>query len=208
MIHNVILDFGNVLGTFDKHKACERLAAYSENLSGPQIYDLLVGSELEKSLETGSIDDSTFAKELINAIHAQDLSKEKCLEIWSDIFAPNPGMADLLEEMKERGISFAVLSTTSAPHWPYIRKLDIIQLLERWDVPFILSYEHGAMKPEAKLYIEALSALGCKPQDAAFVDDILENVDAARQLGMVGILYNCTKQPASVLQDSLLPILA
>src|SRR3989338_6259118 len=117
MIRNVILDFGNVLGTFDKHTACEKLAAYSKTKSGTEIYDLLVGSKLETLLESGAIDEQAFATQLISNIGASDLSNEKCLEIWSDIFKSNPGMTSLLIDLRERNIALAVLSTTNAAHW-------------------------------------------------------------------------------------------
>ena len=203
MIRNVILDFGNVLGTFDKHTACEKLAAYSKTKSGAEIYDLLVGSKLETLLESGAIDEQAFAAQLISSIDASHLSNEKCLEIWSDIFKSNPGMTNLLTDLRRRGVALAVLSTTNAAHWPYIRKLDIIQLLESWDVPFILSHQEKAIKPAVKLYVAALAALGCAAHEAVFVDDIPENVEAARKLGMAGIEYNCTKDSLDYLRDSL-----
>ena len=207
MVHNVILDFGNVLGTFDKHTACERFAKYSENLSGREIHDLLVGSELEKSLESGVIDEETFATRLISTIGSSRLSNEKCLKIWGDIFESNPGMTDVLTELKGQGVSIAVLSTTNAVHWPYIRKLDTIRLLESWNVPFILSHEEKALKPEPRSYVAALSALGCDAKDAVLVDDTTENVEAAKRLGMVGIHYDCTEQPLDYLRDSLNKVL-
>jgi putative hydrolase of the HAD superfamily len=207
MVHNVILDFGNVLGMFDKHLACERLATYSEDFTSAQIYEMFVGSEFEKSLECGYIDNRTFAEQFVTMIHAKDLSSEKCLELWGDKFTQNPGMVALLRDIRGRAVPLAVLSTTNAVDWPYVRKLEVTQLLESWNTPFILSYEYGAIKPEAKLYTAALSALNSTPQDAVYVDDIQENVDAAVKLGMTGIVYNCTKHPLDFLQGSLNAIL-
>ena len=52
-----------------------------------------------------------------------------------------------------------------------------------------LSYELGYRKPDAKAYLAVLKELGVKPEDAVFVDDKQENVDAARKLGIHVILY-------------------
>ena len=206
MVHNVILDFGNVLGTFDKQSACAQLAAYSK-MRGTEIYDRIVGSELETSLESGCIDNSTFADKLIALVSAESLTREKCLEIWGDIFETNPGMTDLLHNLHQRRISMAVLSTTNAVHWPYIRKIDTIQLLEKWQTPFILSHLEGAVKPEPRLYKSALSALHCVAKEAVVVDDISENVAVAKELGFFGIEYDCRKQPLDYLRGSLDKIL-
>ena len=208
MVHNVIFDFGNVLGTLDKHLSCKRLADYSKSLSAQEIYNLLVDGELEKSAEMGFIDSETFAQRIIEAIDAPTLSPERCIKIWGDIFTHNHGMIELVTNLKNHGIAIVVLSNTNGVHWQYVRKLDVIRFLEEWGVPFILSYELGVMKPDPIIYRSALSALGCAAEDAVFIDDIPENVDAARKLGMAGIEYNGSVQSVDYLRDKLNRILA
>ncbi|MDP3646375.1 MAG: HAD family phosphatase [bacterium] len=208
MVHNVIFDFGNVLGTFDKHRSCARLAGYSKKLNTQEIYDLIVGGTLEQSVENGSINNETFAQKIIEAIDAPALTRENCIEMWGNIFTQNDEIIPLLKDIKSRGVAIAVLSNTSGVHWQYVRKLDVMQILEEWDIPFILSHEETVTKPDTKIYRTALEALGCRAEDAVFVDDIAENVEAARSVGMLGIDYNCTKQPIEYLRDSLNKVLA
>lgn len=49
---------------------------------------------------------------------------------------------------------------------------------------FVTSAEVGVMKPEARIYHIILERLGISPSEAIFVDDFIENVEAARRLGM------------------------
>lgn len=53
----------------------------------------------------------------------------------------------------------------------------------------IISAEAGVAKPDPRIYQSALRAFGLAPGEAILVDDTLENVEAARALGMVGVHY-------------------
>ncbi len=67
-------------------------------------------------------------------------------------------------------------------------------LTKRYGVPefydeIISAGETGYAKPNPKIFEAALARLGAKPEECIFVDDTEENIDAARMLGMKGILY-------------------
>ena len=50
--------------------------------------------------------------------------------------------------------------------------------------PILISAEHGLVKPDPRLYEVALAVSGTSPENTAFIDDRMENVDAAKQLGI------------------------
>ena len=54
---------------------------------------------------------------------------------------------------------------------------------------FVLSYEVGAMKPDALIYLEAIQRAGCRPEECFFTDDIAINVEAARNNGMDAVQF-------------------
>lgn len=58
----------------------------------------------------------------------------------------------------------------------------------------VFSAEEGVMKPDPEIYRRALARLGVAPGEAAFVDDFVENVEAARALGMRGIHFKSAAQ--------------
>lgn len=56
--------------------------------------------------------------------------------------------------------------------------------LERWFDVVVVSCEVGVAKPDPGIYKMCLSRLGVEPNRALFVDDRLENIDAAARLGI------------------------
>jgi putative hydrolase of the HAD superfamily len=53
----------------------------------------------------------------------------------------------------------------------------------------VVSCEVGCMKPAPEIFRLCLQRLGVAPGDALFADDKLENVEAARQLGLQGFYF-------------------
>lgn len=50
--------------------------------------------------------------------------------------------------------------------------------------PIVYSHEVGMAKPDPRVFEHTLSLLGCAPREAVFVDDRIENVEAAQALGI------------------------
>ena len=67
----------------------------------------------------------------------------------------------------------------------------------------VLSAEVGIMKPDPRIYHIALDKLEVKPNEAVFVDDMPANVEAARTLGMQGILFQSQEQTLDKLKELL-----
>lgn len=66
-----------------------------------------------------------------------------------------------------------------------------------------ISAEVGMVKPMPGIYHHALNALGAQPEEAVFVDDFSENIEACRKLGMHGILFRSPEQTLTELQRLL-----
>jgi epoxide hydrolase-like predicted phosphatase len=62
----------------------------------------------------------------------------------------------------------------------------------------IVSAEVGAAKPSEKIYRVALEQLQVEPNEAVFVDDFIENIEACEKLGMRGIHFT---DPESALKQ-------
>jgi HAD superfamily hydrolase (TIGR01509 family) len=54
---------------------------------------------------------------------------------------------------------------------------------------FVFSAEEGLRKPQLEIYRRVLNKLGVTGPEAVFVDDVLENVEAAYQLGIKALQY-------------------
>jgi putative hydrolase of the HAD superfamily len=66
--------------------------------------------------------------------------------------------------------------------------------MNAWTDVAVYSAEVKLVKPDPRIYQLALERLGIKPDEAVFVDDLLENVEAARALGMCGVQFKTAAQ--------------
>lgn len=74
--------------------------------------------------------------------------------------------------------------------WPGARQVHQRRFnADTFDV-IVYSAEEGVAKPVADIYQRALARLNVQPEQAVFVDDVLENVEAACALGLTGLHFN------------------
>ena len=107
--------------------------------------------------------------------------------LWADFFdGPMPGIEDLLDRVRAR-YRVAFLSNSNEVHAEVIpRKYAAIF---RRDDRFVFSHRFRCAKPDPEIFRRALEVIGARPQQTIFVDDMVENVIAARALGMKAYQY-------------------
>ena len=66
-------------------------------------------------------------------------------------------------------------------------------IADAFDV-IVVSAEIGLAKPDPRIFHLALAELGVLPEEAVFLDDMQENIEAARFVGMRGILFANAQQ--------------
>jgi epoxide hydrolase-like predicted phosphatase len=59
---------------------------------------------------------------------------------------------------------------------------------------FVLSYQHGIRKPDAKIFELAAQRLGVEPSQCVFIDDVADYCEGARAVGMTAIQYKNVDQ--------------
>jgi len=107
----------------------------------------------------------------------------------------NNDVINLVKRIKNNGYQVAVLSNSIKPHADYQYKIGIYQ---NFDV-VVLSHEVGMQKPDPEIYKYLLRKLQLEPNETFFVDDDVNNVETAAQLGMYGIHFQNIKQLESEL---------
>lgn len=102
--------------------------------------------------------------------------------VWSDLLdGVMPGMEELIEEIRER-YRVAFLSNTNKIHVDELTRR--YASLFRRDDRFVYSYRVGLAKPAPEIFRRSVEILGALPHHIVFVDDMIENVLAARSAGM------------------------
>ncbi|KAJ6824739.1 uncharacterized protein M6B38_380105 [Iris pallida] len=95
------------------------------------------------------------------------------------------GMEPLLQILKEKG--YELHAFTNYPIW-YMMIDNKLKLSDYLSWTFC-SCKIGKRKPAADSYVEVLHHLGVEAASCVFVDDRVENVEAARNAGMVGLHF-------------------
>jgi epoxide hydrolase-like predicted phosphatase len=93
-----------------------------------------------------------------------------------------PDMPALVRRARQAGIRTALLSNSWGLEYPR----------DGWDDMFdaiIISGEVGMRKPEERIYRYAADAVGLDVRECVFVDDMSVNIQAAVELGMIGVLH-------------------
>jgi len=102
-------------------------------------------------------------------------------------FLPNPPVVELVRDLKEAGIGRGLLTNNIREFSDQWRSmLDFDELFD----DIVDSHEVGMRKPNPDIYLLSASRLGVDPSRVAFLDDTESNVEAARNLGMHGVLVD------------------
>ena len=101
-------------------------------------------------------------------------------------WTPYPDTADVLKGLHRQGIKTAVVSNISFDLRPAFGALGVADEVEE----FVLSFEVGAIKPDAAIFETALSRLGVAAQHAVMVGDSEEADGGARSVGCGFILVD------------------
>ncbi|MBD3403154.1 hypothetical protein GF420_09690 [candidate division GN15 bacterium] len=178
----VIFDLGDVLCHVDAIRSCHRLAGYSD-LSADQIYSILYERPAIYEFSSGRLTPEQYYAFCRTEAHL-DIDIETFHDIFCDIFTLNDSVVQLMSELRPVS-QFLLLSNTNIWHFPYEDKL--FDIAARFD-HLILSYEVGAMKPEAAVYAATLPHIA-HPDKAVFIDDIAGHVEAAEPFGITGVRF-------------------
>jgi len=184
MIESVISDLGKVIIFFENQIFFEKMSRFCP-LSPEEIEEeALKHFELIIYFDTGKITPEEFY-ESIKKILKADLDYSKFYEIYNDVFSLNPPVLKIMKQLKSKH-RLVLLSNTDVMRFGFVkRKFPEILIFDA----YVLSYEVGLMKPHPNIYIEALKKAHSRPEEAVFIDDREENVQAAFELGIQAVHF-------------------
>lgn len=99
------------------------------------------------------------------------------------------GVADTLAELKARGLKLAVLSDTESQEARVRRRLAELGIEQHFDA-VLTSIDIGHVKPQPEAFAAALTRLAIPAAEAAFVGHDADELDGARQSGLVAVAFN------------------
>lgn len=195
VVRTIFLDMGKVLIDYDFRLFTDRLCR-SVEIDPELLRGALTGNSLHLTFELGQLNEDEFHGEICRRL-GKNMAHEEFVAAWTGVFLPIPLLSeDLIRRLAARARLW-VISNTNRLHFDYLRaRFPFFGLFEG----FVLSYEVGAMKPDPRIFREALARTGSKASESLFVDDQLINVEGARELGIDAFQFLSRDQFISELQ--------
>jgi glucose-1-phosphatase len=190
-IRLIISDFGGVICSFDYRIFCERLAPRIHQ-TADQVFAAAFGDRLREDFETGKLSGREYHHMVMTRLEA-DVPFDEFYSMYGDIFTEIPATCDLLRRLRSQ-YPLYLLSDTNEIHFGYVRgTVTTLALFNE----FIVSYQVGVLKPNPRIYQEALRRSGLPAQACVFVDDRPANVEGAARLGIHAVQFESPAQFAS-----------
>ena len=186
-IKNIIFDYGNVIFMLDFQQLKEgwnRIA-----ISGPDaFFSHGVQHPIFDQFDKGHITEKDFRDFIREKSGKADLSDEEIDAAWNSLLlGVADGTHEVLAELKQKYRTF-LLSNINPIHYNYIMNYLKTEFgFENNDHLFEKTYySHfvGLRKPDQAIFKKVLSENGLKAEETLFIDDIAENLEPAKALGI------------------------
>ena len=184
MIKNIIFDYGGVLLDWNPHYLYDPYFNDTEKaewfLTNICTYEWNAQHDNGKPIAEGTA-------ELI----AEHPEWEKEIRMYYDDFMKMmggqiPGMEELVKELKARGYRVFGLSNWSVETFSLVRPVyPVLDLME----DMMISGIEKVMKPDHRIFELALKRFGIEASETGFIDDNPNNVKAACEVGIHGVLF-------------------
>ena len=190
-IENIIFDLGGVILDIDYNRTRKEF----EDLGVAQfdeMYSQANANHLFQKLETGHISNDDFFKEL-SSVTNYGLTPQQIRTAWDAMLLEfRENSLNFLKEIKAKYNTYLFSNTNfihmEAFHKIFHKKERAHPFNDYFDKAFY-SCEIGLRKPDAESYQWILDHLNIKADKTLFIDDSIQNVEAAMGVGMKTIHF-------------------
>lgn len=191
-----VFDLGNVLLKLAYERVLGRVAADSV-ADRDKLLQIMESAGGYRDMERGAASFNDFHSLLADRGGYRGSAAEFKV-IWADFFdGPVDGIEELLNEVRAK-YRVAFLSNSNEVHAEAIPLQ--FPTLFRKDDRFLFSHVMKCAKPDLVIYQRAVELLGALPSQVIFVDDLPENVIAAREVGLRAFKFDGARELREELQ--------
>ena len=177
MIKVILFDLGGVLA--ELRGEAHMLSLLDGRMDRAEMWRHWGESPAVRAHETGKMSAEEFADAIVDEL-ALPIGADEFLRGFRDwIVGPYAETPALIREVAARHTT-ALLTNTSAVHWPIIETLNVLPHMHH----VIASYQIGKIKPDRDFFDAALQRVNALPHETIFFDDSAANVAAAQALGI------------------------
>jgi glucose-1-phosphatase len=193
-IRAIISDIGRVIVGVDVSRAMQGLSS-GIALSPKEIWSAIERDPRFPDLQDGRISARDWHLHIVRRLGG-NLTYDQFIQAWNAALLPETLQPDSLWAGLAKKYRLSLLSNTDPIH---VAHMESTFTFFKYFPVRIYSCVVGSSKPNPVIYQEALRATKVKANEAVYIDDLEENVAAAKALGMIGV--HCAVPPTLV--DSL-----
>ena len=183
MVELLLFDFGGVVIDIDFERIFKKWSIYS-GLPVQEIKTAFSADAALEQYERGQIDSTEYCRYVCDSI-GMEMSFDQFSDGWNNVMgAPISPTVNLLRDLSTQ-IPLYALSNANPLHKAYWEKTyaDELGYFKR----VFVSSDIGCRKPDPSAYLLVAEELNIDPQNMVFFDDLADNVEGARNLGMQAV---------------------
>ncbi len=184
MIKNIVFDIGNVILNFEYQEVIKKFTDVLEE----QDFILKNIIQSPEWLEYNLIDTGFITRDEAIKL-AQDRTNHEHDDLidyfwnnYNDYAFVDLNVLDLIKDLKKKGYKIFLLSNINPYTHKVVEKSGLFDLVDG----YVLSYLDHQIKPYESIYQTLFERYSLKPEECAFIDDNIKNIDTAWRLGMLG----------------------
>lgn len=194
MIKTIVFDLGNVILHYHPDRASNEFADHSP-YTKEKIHHILFETLFAYKFNLGKETANKFFKRATARLKL-DLTETEFWRIWSNVFAPNNYVLNLLQRLKSR-YTLLLLANINEKNFNFVlREFPQIGLLDA----YLLSYDLKQKKPSRRIYKTLIKQTGNAPNEIVFIDDHECHIRIASKMGIRGVHYIAGMDLAETLQ--------
>lgn len=182
MIKAVVFDFGNVIADFNQ---VELIKQFNPKSMKPLAFQNIIFQNWS-ALDDGKIELETYIEDCLK--RAPESAKPEIIDFihrWPQFLKYNEPIYELIKELESKEVRLFLLS--NAPKF-FQESLPNFHILNAFE-GLVLSGVEQVSKPNPRIYQILLERYDLQPESTLFIDDLKENVEAARALGIQAVQY-------------------
>jgi len=190
MIKNIIFDWGGVITNLC-YERCRKAFLNLSVKNFSKTYIELLKNSVFLEFELGKINDNQF-RDFIRSNSIYHLTDEEIDTAWYQMLDETPPeRIELLKKLKQK-FNIVLMSNTNKIHVEkyskYLKETYGLNGFE--DIFHKVYYSHiiGMRKPDIKFFNLILKENNFLPEETLFVDDIFQNIESAKAIGIHSIL--------------------
>ena len=194
-IRNVVFDIGNVLMKFGWESYLDSYGFDSEKRE--KIADAVFRNDLWNERDRGILTEEECEQKFVDLLPEYEEDIREVVGRSGESITLLPYSVSWLRYLKEQGYGTYILSNYSEYGLEKTKKdMEFLKYVDG----AVFSCEEKVIKPEPEIFRILFKRYGLKPEECVFIDDRRDNVEAAMELGMKGIVFTDFKSAAAELE--------